>query len=448
MTFSRSHREDDPAVVAGRARVQALKAEYAALGAATGGFATPGAAGGWAGAARGLRRRRARPAWAPTHACRRRASRLGGAGSRAGAHRASLPAGLPVVARRASRRLGPDPGRGRQDRLGGREAAGRDRLTAARWLAAPPVRCSSGDKEVALGRQRLRPVQDRHRPVELAHRRPDAGRPPVRAAARAARRCSSAPRAVRVELFGSLGATGLGHGDGRRGPARPRGRRAGPRGRRDPSRSGSPRSGRRAACGSLGTHEVAFDPDADLVLSDRSPPDGSRAVPREQRAVHGARRGRRAVSRPAPTSRSAAGSWWTSTSPRAATGRGRRPRRRRPAVPVPQRRRAAGARGARGLLDRGARPPQRADAGAPTRRSTQGLLRIWHDDARLRGPRGPRRGRPAGLLKVRRRARRLARARWPITRRPAAGATRSTSWTGSTCGRWRSTRRTPRAAGS
>ena len=92
--------------------------------------------------------------------------------------------------------------------------------------------------------QRVRSVQDRHRPVELPHGRPDArggvfARRWPRTAARAHDR-------VQAELFGSLGATGHGHGsykavllglegeDPRRSTRRP--------GRRP--RRGDPRSGR------------------------------------------------------------------------------------------------------------------------------------------------------------------------------------------------------------
>ena len=52
-------------------------------------------------------------------------------------------------------------------------------------------------------------------PSQLAHRRPDAGGPHLRARARRRRRARSASTRVRVELFGSLGATGHGHGSDR-----------------------------------------------------------------------------------------------------------------------------------------------------------------------------------------------------------------------------------------
>ena len=62
------------------------------------------------------------------------------------------------------------------------------------------------------GPQRLRSVQDRHRTVEFTHRRPDDRRRPVRP--RTGRRTGllDSTERVTVELFGSLGATGKGHG--------------------------------------------------------------------------------------------------------------------------------------------------------------------------------------------------------------------------------------------
>ena len=59
-------------------------------------------------------------------------------------------------------------------------------------------------------RQRLRPVQDRHRTLQLAHGGSDDRRQPLRRAPGADGR--AAVRGVRVELYGSLGATGKGHG--------------------------------------------------------------------------------------------------------------------------------------------------------------------------------------------------------------------------------------------
>ena len=60
-------------------------------------------------------------------------------------------------------------------------------------------------------RQRLRPVQDRHRTLQLAHGGSDDRRQPLRRAP-GADGALAAVRGVRVELYGSLGATGKGHG--------------------------------------------------------------------------------------------------------------------------------------------------------------------------------------------------------------------------------------------
>ena len=59
---------------------------------------------------------------------------------------------------------------------------------------------------------RLRHLQDRHRAVELAYRRADARRAALRRAPRRATASSRRSRASKVELFGSLGFTGRGHG--------------------------------------------------------------------------------------------------------------------------------------------------------------------------------------------------------------------------------------------
>ena len=105
-------------------------------------------------------------------------------------------------------------------------------------------------------------------PVQLAHRRADAGRGPIRALAWPTRACSTRTTRVRAELFGSLGATGHGHGSynavlwGLEGE--------------DPetvdtgaARTGPPRSGEPAGCGWPATHQIAFDADEDLILHRR-----------------------------------------------------------------------------------------------------------------------------------------------------------------------------------
>ena len=61
------------------------------------------------------------------------------------------------------------------------------------------------------GAERPRPVLRWHRAVLLPHGRPDAGRPPVRRRAQSDGLLEQVGR-VRAELFGSLGATGHGHG--------------------------------------------------------------------------------------------------------------------------------------------------------------------------------------------------------------------------------------------
>ena len=139
-----------------------------------------------------------------------------------------------------------------------------------------------------VGRQRVRPVQDRDRALELAHRRADAGRAAVRAPARAswpARGDGPAPdRALRLARRDRPRAR---HGQG--DPPGPRGRAAGPgRGRRD----------RRAA---RGDPLVGPSPDPRparrRVRRTRGPrvlPGGQRgrrnAVPRQQPALHRVRR--------------------------------------------------------------------------------------------------------------------------------------------------------------
>ena len=70
-------------------------------------------------------------------------------------------------------------------------------------------------RRTSHGHQRLRSLHHRHRTFELAHGGADAGRPPLRRAARRRRGCSTASPGVQVELFGSLALTGKGHGTDR-----------------------------------------------------------------------------------------------------------------------------------------------------------------------------------------------------------------------------------------
>ena len=80
-----------------------------------------------------------------------------------------------------------------------------------RWLL-DAMREFAGARGSPDGTQRARPVLGGHRPVVLAHGRPDAGGPPVRRPAWRAAVCSTRVARVQAELFGSLGATGHGHG--------------------------------------------------------------------------------------------------------------------------------------------------------------------------------------------------------------------------------------------
>ena len=74
--------------------------------------------------------------------------------------------------------------------------------------------------------------KERYRAVELAHRRPD-GRGPTASPARSSRATRpGGTMRIKVELFGSLGATGKGHGSDKGGAARARGRAPADRRRR------------------------------------------------------------------------------------------------------------------------------------------------------------------------------------------------------------------------
>jgi hypothetical protein len=106
-------------------------------------------------------------------------------------------------------------------RLPGALACG-SRSTGRRWAGSTTstatATCSAAASPVAdyasgacHGRLGLRPVQDRHRPEQQPHRGPDAGGAAVRAAP-AARGPAGAHRARAGQLYGSLGATGKGHG--------------------------------------------------------------------------------------------------------------------------------------------------------------------------------------------------------------------------------------------
>ena len=174
--------------------------------------------------------------------------------------------------RRCSRPTGRTPTRRERGGLpGGRPAAaevlgaggpGRQRLGRPQPVLQLRAACrdaDAADRRRDHGRLRLRPLQDRHRPDQLAHRRADARGAAVRAAPAARRPARRARRACGAELYGSLGATGKGHGSdkavllGLAGPRARHGRR-----RRHPGAAGghARRSGR---CTLLGAHAIAFD---------------------------------------------------------------------------------------------------------------------------------------------------------------------------------------------
>ena len=117
------------------------------------------------------------------------------------------------------------------------------------------------------GHQRLRPVLDRHRPVQLAHGRPDARRRACSPPARNEELLDRVPP-LHVELYGSLGATGHGHGS-------PKAVLLGLEGE-DPETVdiGRPTTGssdlrRTGRLRLLGGHEIDFAVDDDLVLHRR-----------------------------------------------------------------------------------------------------------------------------------------------------------------------------------
>ena len=151
---------------------------------------------------------------------------------------------------------------------------------------------------------RLRPVQDRHRTEQLAHRRPDARGAPVRAAPGSTTACSPRTARVRSQLYGSLGATGKGHGSDKAVLLGLAGH--------EPDTvdvdaiaallGDDPRQ--QAACRCSAGHAVAFDESERPAL----PPPRDPAVPRQRHALHRLRRRRRGARRAASTTRSAAAS--------------------------------------------------------------------------------------------------------------------------------------------
>ena len=176
--------------------------------------------------------------------------------------------------------------------------------------------------------QRLRPLQSRHRAVELAHGGTDARRGHVRRLARAGRGGGRDRVAgIRAELFGSLGATGHGHGSVKAivlGPVRGATGNGGPRPR---ARTGRQRQrGRQAAACPPPRDPIRFDPGEDIVLHRRK----RLPIPLQRDGASGRRTERARCGRRGPTTRSGAGS----CSARTRDG-GDRDRRRQDATTVP-----------------------------------------------------------------------------------------------------------------
>ena len=138
-----------------------------------------------------------------------------------------------------------------------------DRVARHPWAAAVNDDTKSGHH----GAQRLRPLLDRHRPVELAHRRADAGGRALFAERLQDEGLLDRVARVRAELFGSLGATGHGHGTDKAVLLGLEG--SGPstvdptHGRRAPRRR---IRATQAADAARRQHEIAFDEATDLVL--------------------------------------------------------------------------------------------------------------------------------------------------------------------------------------
>ena len=133
---------------------------------------------------------------------------------------------------------------------------------------------------------------------------PDARGAAVRAAAAARRRCWRARRACSAELYGSLGATGKGHGSDKAvllGLAGPRARHGGRRGHPGAA-AGDPRQRPPARCPARTA--IAFDEKTDLLFHRRE----TLPLPRQRHALRGLRRRRRRAAQRACTTRSAAAS--------------------------------------------------------------------------------------------------------------------------------------------
>ena len=243
---------------------------------------------------------------------------------------------------------------------------------------------------------------------------------------------------VRVELFGSLGATGHGHGSVQGGRARPGGRAAGdgrPGGRRA---AGRRRSGERPALRLRG-HRTR-SPSTSTRTSSCTGASGCRSTPTACVSPPPTRPGSELSGR---TYYSVGGGFVVDEDETGAAAA--RAGHDAGAVPVHHRRRAARAHRARpGCRSAASCCANELRPAAPRQRSAPGCCAIWAVmqecvRARLRGRRGAAR-RPEGAAPGPRAARStLERDRTP--------ATRCTRWTGSPSTRWPSTRRTPPAAG-
>ncbi len=162
-------------------------------------------------------------------------------------------------------------------------------------------------QERKFGLQRLRPLQDRGRSIQLAHDGTDDGRLPLCRGAARRRPARSGRRTGRGRPLRLARSDRQGPRHRPRHPARPLRRAARPdrprRGRRDRSRESARPAGSRSAA----THEIAFDEAARRPL----PPARAAAAPQQRHALHRVRRGRRRCS-PAPSPiRSAAAPWST-----------------------------------------------------------------------------------------------------------------------------------------
>ena len=275
---------------------------------------------------------------------------------------------------------------------------------------------------------------DRHRPVQLAHGRPDARGPDVRAAAEERGPARRTTASVRAELFGSLGATGHGHGT-------PKAVLLGLEGN-------SPRTvdvetadaevdadpGRPAGCSLLGAHEIAFDAD---TRPGPAPPQVA-AVPRQRHDALRVRRRRARRCWRRRTTRSAAASSSTRTRSARTGSSSTTPCCATPSAPATS---CCGSPGRPGLSI-SALMLENEKAWRTEAEIRAGLLEIWRVmQACVRArhvPRGHPARRPQGPPPRRELRPRSCAPR--ATRRP-------TRWSGSPSTRWPSTRRTPPAAG-